>query len=625
MARINLKKFIAEHYKGGVTARDVIREGITNSIHAGATEIYVDLRFDKQSDLFGDEVRNVLDRITVSDNGEGFTQDNINYFDEICTGHKDDIGGKGVGRLAFLKYANRVEVRSQLSAHLVEFRYTPDFRLEDVNQTAASGKLETTITISELKEKINTQVTKLVNSMCDDLRLLLFLKKQSGDTISITFTHNSKQPFPDVFVFSGEQIEALKTRSFEVSGETFDCYLFREEAPHKGIVAMLCADQLCVEEYQISKRFDICRYLISITSTYLNRRSNIERQTLQIPKTVTDADLVSPISREILMPRIHDECMAMINETAEGDIDSFKAANIEKLQKYYPFITVKSLNGDAAILDADEIVKTYRAQQARREDQLVEDMVEGRKVDFDDISHLASDDLARFIVHRALVIDSLAKMPRESAEHVLHDAILKKRSDGSDIRENNVWLVDDKFLSYSSIYSDETLAKIVREVGIETESKQQRKPDVAAFFSKDNEGRPNKLVIIEFKKPSADIFENNKALLQCRLYASELVDRIETVREVFAFSVVEIDDEFYKDMKRTGFKDVFSLSERVVYDDFVIGSGNDIPLHLYVMPAASLITDAKARNRVFEEVLRFNMVQDTSAVAVPTSDPVPAE
>jgi hypothetical protein len=79
------------------------------------------------------------------------------------------------------------------------------------------------------------------------------------------------------------------------------------------------------------------------------------------------------------------------------------------------------------------------------------------------------------------------------------------------------------------------------------------------------------------------------------------------VREVFAFCVVEIDDEFYRDMKRTGFKDVFSLSERVVYNDLAIGSKENIPLHLYVMPAASLITDAKARNRVFEEVLRFNL------------------
>ena len=370
---------------------------------------------------------------------------------------------------------------------------------------------------------------------------------------------------------------------------------------------MLCADELCVEEYHISKRFDICRYLISVTSPYLNRSSNIERQKLEIPKTDDDADLVSPISREKLQARIHEECLLMINGVAEGDINTFKDTNIDKLKKYYPFIKIDSLNGDAALLDADEIVKTYRAQQAKREDLLVEDMENGRPVSFDDISHLASDDLARYIVHRALVIDSLAKMPRESAEEELHNAILRKHSDGADVRENNVWIVDDKFLSYSSIYSDETLAKIVREVGLNTESKQQRKPDIAAFYSKDNDGLPNKLVIIEFKKPGADIFENNKALVQCRLYAGELADRIESVREIFAFSIVEINDEFYRDMKNTGFKDVFSLSEKVVYNDYNIGSSNQIPLHLYVMPASSLIADAKARNRVFEEVLRFNM------------------
>lgn len=161
MARINLKKFIAEHFKGGVTARDVIREGITNSIHAGANEISVELCFDRQPDLFGNEERAVLDRIIISDNGEGFTQDNLNYFDEICTDHKDSIGGKGVGRLAFLKYANRVEVRSQLNTHLVEFRYTPDFKMDDVKRTDASGNQRTTITISEPKERINSKSQNL--------------------------------------------------------------------------------------------------------------------------------------------------------------------------------------------------------------------------------------------------------------------------------------------------------------------------------------------------------------------------------------------------------------------------------------------------------------------------------
>lgn len=609
MAKINLRKFIAEHYRGGVTARDVIREALTNAIHAGGKSISVDLLFsDRNGELFlGTEERRVLEQITIADDGEGFTNENLQYFDEICNSYKDNIGGKGVGRLAFLKYANRVDVRSQLQNSLVEFAYTPDFKPEDVKKTEMTGSPNTSIVLTDLKEKINTQIAKLVYSICDDLRLLLFLKFQQGQSITLRFAHNSKQPFDDIYEFSGKHIKALSEREFELEGEAFKCYLFRDEPPKKGIVAMLCADDLCIEEYVISRRFDICRHLIFVTSPYFNSRSNMERQRLELPKTDDDADMASPISREKLMPRIHEECMAMINDAAEGDIDEFKASNIEKLKKYYPFIKVNSLGGNATLLDADEVVRTYRAQQAREEDRLVDSLETGTPVSLDDMSHLASEDLARYIVHRALVIDSLASMPPSSAEVAIHNAILPKKSNGSEIRENNVWLVDDKFLSYSSIYSDETLAKIVRDVESDVEIKQQRKPDVAAFFSKDNENHPNKLVIIEFKKPGADIFENNKALLQCRLYAGALVDKISTIREVFAFSIVEIDDEFHKDMKQTGFKDVFSLTERVVYNDYSIGANGDIPLHLYVMPAAALITDARARNRVFEEVLKFDL------------------
>lgn len=366
-----------------------------------------------------------------------------------------------------------------------------------------------------------------------------------------------------------------------------------------------------MEELYLSKRFDACRYLVSITSDYLNRHSNMARQRFEIPKAEDEEGMpILPINRDNLMQRIRDECLMMIKIAAQDDVTEFKRKNIRKLKKYYPFVEVSSVSGDVAMLDAEEIVKTYRAQIARREDQVVELMEQGKQVPFDDISHLASDDLARFIVHRALVIDSLSRMPVQAAESTLHDVILKKRSDGSSIRDNNLWLIDDKFLSYKSVYSERSLASIIRQVNENTESKEGRRPDIAAFYSTDRDDNPNKLVIIEFKKPSADIYENNKALVQCRRYASELTDQIGTVREVFAFSVVEIDDEFYNDLKSQTFMDVFSLSERVLYHDYLVGKNNNIPLHLYVMPVSSLITDARARNRVFEEVLRFNVERD---------------
>lgn len=607
--RINLPKFLTDHFKGGVSARDVIREAITNSIHAGATIVTVDLRFsDKQSEMFKDAAERVaLEEISIHDNGEGFTTANLNYFDEICTSHKDDIGGKGVGRLAYLKYARKVFIRSQLEGEMVEFPYTPDFKLSDVEKKIHNGERKTEITLSEFHDRINTQVKNLVLSLCDDLRLLVFLKHQAGQSITLSFHHNSGQPFPEDHALVGSEIKTEKESSFEFMSETFQCYLFKDAPPAKGIIVMLCADEICVEDYALSKRFDSCRFQISVTSKYFNTRVNRERKQLFLPKTDQDADLASPISRDSLLRKIHEACMGMISEIGRDEVDAFREENVKKLQKYYPFIDVSSLGGNAALLDADEIIKTYRAQQSRREDQLVETLQSGKPVSWDDVSHLASEDLARFIVHRALVIDSLSKMPSDAAENAIHNAILPKKSDGKNIRENNVWLVDDKFLSYSSVFSDETLSRIILDVNEKVERDQNRKPDVAAFFSEDSQKNPNKLVIVEFKKLSADLFDNNKALMQCRLYANELADQIETIREVFAFAIVEIDDPFYRDMKQTGFKEVFSMSDRVLYNDFFVGRENDIPLHMYVMPASALISDAKARNRVFEEVLRFNV------------------
>ena len=97
MTSINLPKFIAEHYRGGIAARDVVREALTNAVQADATEIAVDLIFsDAQEDFFKGEQRNALEEIRISDNGEGFTDENLGYFDEICTSHKDAIGGKAL-------------------------------------------------------------------------------------------------------------------------------------------------------------------------------------------------------------------------------------------------------------------------------------------------------------------------------------------------------------------------------------------------------------------------------------------------------------------------------------------------------------------------------------------------
>ncbi len=61
----------------------------------------------------------------------------------------------------------------------------------------------------------------------------------------------------------------------------------------------------------------------------------------------------------------------------------------------------------------------------------------------------------------------------------------------------------------------------------------------------------------------------------------------------------------------------------LIWTVFHIDRRHHLSPKVYVMPAASLITDAKARNRVFEEVLRFNTIKDDPAIEVPECDLIP--
>lgn len=620
MSRIHLDRYIAAHYKAGVGPRDVLREALTNAVHAGGKRIAVNLHFygAQQSVLDVADERPFLDTIEIVDDGEGFTRENIEAFDEVCTPHKAALGGKGVGRLAFLKYAKRVTVESCTGTEFVQFQFDSGFSAGKVVPQPRKSQNETRITISSPRQQVYTQVRKLVESLCDDLRLLLFSKKKQGQSVTIAFTHDSRQPFPTHHVYSASDVSPIESSTFNLGGENFDCYLFREDGG-KGVVAMLCADNDCVEEYVISKRFDASRHMVFVSSPYLDSRANVERQRFELPKSEADTDLVSGVGREALLAGIKSQALSMIRKSSAADLDAYRESNIRRLKKYYPFIDIAALGGAAAMLDADEVVRQYRVQQAKKEDELIDSLEGRRSVPFDDLSHLAQEDLARYIVHRALVLESLSRLPVNAVEDAIHKAILPKHSKGEDIRENNVWLVDDKFLSYSSIHSDEALSRVIAEVDSKYAERQQHRPDIAAFFSRNDKAQPNKLVLIEFKKPSADVFENSKSLVQCRYYASEIVERADSILEVFAFAVTEIDSAFYRDLKQSNFRDVFSVGEKILYQDFRIGPSETIPLHQYVMPAASLVRDARARNQVFEDVLQLQL-QDSVATSAASSD-----
>jgi hypothetical protein len=64
---------------------------------------------------------------TVVDNGIGFNDENFDAFLTLDTDHKVSKGGRGIGRLLWLKAFHRVEVQSVFAANARLFKRTFDF------------------------------------------------------------------------------------------------------------------------------------------------------------------------------------------------------------------------------------------------------------------------------------------------------------------------------------------------------------------------------------------------------------------------------------------------------------------------------------------------------------------
>lgn len=93
-------------------------EAIANSLDANASNIQVDISIDaldKPDTL----------RVIITDNGEGFTDERYKKFSKLLK--VDDDTHKGVGRLVYLNYFDRIVVSSKYDGNHRTFTYDNDF------------------------------------------------------------------------------------------------------------------------------------------------------------------------------------------------------------------------------------------------------------------------------------------------------------------------------------------------------------------------------------------------------------------------------------------------------------------------------------------------------------------
>lgn len=614
-----------------VTQYDVLFEAITNAIHANATEIkcYLNSNDNKLKEGENEIGAIKLDKIKIVDNGDGLTDKNFASFSTYRTEHKKELGCKGVGRFVFLKIFKNVSYISKLKIEQEVRRIKFDFKFDTddlIKETIVITSNETELALSGLTDKyyddsknldrrIELDITTIREKVLMNLIPTLFFYKQNGKIITIEF-HNEYDATCNKI--SSNDIPDFKDKFFEVKNK--DGNIFKFNLHHKiynnagSLYAYYCANNRTVCEFsdkdlKIAMPYGYSGFML-LEAEYLNDFTNNDRNDFDIFPVKTD--IFHTLSWEMINSQLKKE----ISEIVKEGIPETQKRNIEKLEEIQderPYLMNYIEEEDiemAGFLDKKHIIEKAKKRFDVAKEKV---LVNAGKDNYSDEElneaiQLAQNELVSYINDRVQVIERLKTLvdKSERVENIIHNLFMEMQTtdDYYSIGKNNLWLLDDRYTTYSYAASDKRIREVLKEIDEENGDTVilNDRPDLSLFFSH-NPNNPERLksVLIEIKpfdyssKPDRKKFAGIQQLLDY-VKAFKTKDKID---EVSAFLISEIDAKLELRLREDDYTPLFS-TENPIFHRFYKETG----ISIFVISASTLIKDAEARNKVFLEIIR---------------------
>jgi hypothetical protein len=151
-------------------------EAVSNALYCcvnnQSIKITVQLKREYRANELIKDDENIITAVSVTDNGTGFTNDNFAKFAKTIykTNHE---GGKGLGRVAFLKVFNDVYIESSFKENDVyysrNFKFDAGTIKDTKKETAHKEKLETTIYLKNIKSDFRGDTKKPGDYYSDEI------------------------------------------------------------------------------------------------------------------------------------------------------------------------------------------------------------------------------------------------------------------------------------------------------------------------------------------------------------------------------------------------------------------------------------------------------------------------
>lgn len=503
-----------------------------------------------------------INSIKITDNGVGFTEKNFKSFETPFSKALKDYGCKGIGRFTVLAAFKAIRIRSNyLENNIWKYReFECDAENEVITRVSKDADEKIFRTSIELIECFNTIIkdkTALsIAAISQEIMQHYLIYYLSGDLPLIKIfdsDDNKVEVINELFAKVSKEHE----RTFYVGDQSFKVYITKtaKEGNRKNHYAYYCANSRVVGQpknigklnslfsYPINQNGQLFFLDVYVVSEYLNKYVYKVRNSFALPQEKEDKlfENLELISFE----EIEEELIKILEHEYEPHVKETKERNQIELQKYI----AEKAPRYASLSRNPELLKTIppNLPDDKKEEHLykisfnarktveknLQDFIDNKQINEESIQKIKKDirektaydidSLADYMMRRKAIIELFDKFLEADSEgkykleEDIHNLIfpLGFTNDEVSYETHNLWLLDERFLTYKFVASDKSITSM-------SQKKSSKEPDIIMLeekpmmfdnpigFGDKSNGELNSMVIFEFKRPGETAHQMKK-------------------------------------------------------------------------------------------------------------------
>lgn len=595
-----------------------------------------------------------INSIQIIDNGIGFNDENYKSFLLLDSDKKVKIGGRGIGRLMWLKAFRSVQIKSYFETkeglQSKEFQFTEKgisnvTGLSDDNIFNQHGScVELQDLRKEYAQHIPNSLISIANALVEHFLEYFLLRENIIQKFDICDENESI----NIKELIDKEVHSKVKETTYIKGKEFCLFHTKSSSSSKKHCVVLCASGRKVKEIQLQDKIsglygpiiednNPLYYIGYLKSDFLDDKVSSDRTAFNIEQNNKESLL--PDS-EISIEDIENAIIPLVNVFLENAVNENIDLGKKRIQNYikeHPRyrILLSKFPEDQLIIDPkrkDKEVdlflheKFYECECSiikEGHDIKESDEISQEKIDeyIKKVTELKQQDLVSYVCRRKVILDTLEKNISKCdngkfcKEEVIHNMIMPKGKTSDELfsDELNLWVIDERLAFHQFMTSDKQLKSISQ-----IESDEEKRPDIYSMCEYDcplliNEGSNlplSSINIVEFKRPMRNDKDDNPI--------DQVYDYVQKIREgnakihktgrpiprsteipAFCYIICDITEHIQKAANRAALQ---ITSDKMGY----FGYNPNYNAYIEIISFDQLLNRAKERNRAFFDKLELS-------------------